>query len=112
MCAGTGTSLSSILSVKLLQPFRKISQTAVRISTAIPDCIFDFWVLVGGTSLLDATSSLRSGLEDELDESCGGDVEGETLPELAENLGTSSGAKLSVLHIIVFSSGQPWFFDR
>ena len=38
------------------------------------------------------------------DKSCNVDVEDELLPELADNPGTTSGAKLSVLQTIVFSS--------
>ena len=48
--------------------------------------------------------ALNSGLEDELDESCGGDVEDESLPELVDHAGTRRGTKLSVLHLIVFPS--------
>ena len=53
-----------------------------------------------------AIPSLRSntGLEDELDESCGGDVEDEALPELVDNPGTTRGTKLSVLHMIIIPS--------
>ena len=53
-----------------------------------------------------AIPSLRSntGLEDELVESCGGDVEDESLPELVDNPGTTRGTKLSFLHMIVFPS--------
>ena len=39
-----------------------------------------------------------------LDESCGGDVEEETLPECVGNPGTTRGPKVSVLHTIVFPS--------
>ena len=39
-----------------------------------------------------------------LDESCGGDVEEETLSELANNPGTTRGTKLSVLQNILFPS--------
>ena len=47
-----------------------------------------------------AGSSLPSGagLEDVLDESCGGDVEDELAPELDDNPGTTRGTKFSVLH--------------
>ena len=40
-----------------------------------------------------------------LDESCGGDVEDETLQELADNPGTTRGTKLSVLQRILFTFG-------
>ena len=55
-----------------------------------------------------ASSSLRSdtGLEDELDESCGGDVEDEMLPELVDDPGTTRGTKVSVLHLLF---GSPEF---
>ena len=36
-----------------------------------------------------------------LNESCDGDVEDETLPELADNPGTTRGTELSVLQIIL-----------
>ena len=65
-----------------------------------------------------ACSSLRSNAEpeDELEaalfpeacsaslhnKSCDSDVEDELLPELADNLGTTRGTKLSVLQIILF----------
>ena len=39
-----------------------------------------------------------------LNESCGGDVEDETLPGLADNPGTTRGTKLSVLQIMLFPS--------
>ena len=45
-----------------------------------------------------------TGLEDELDESCSGDVEDETLPELVDNPGTIGGTKLSVLHKTIYAS--------
>ena len=49
-----------------------------------------------------AISSHRSdaGLEDELDEACGGDGEDELLPELVDNPGTTRSTKLSVLRTI------------
>ena len=52
-----------------------------------------------------AISSLRSvaGLEDVLVESCGGNVEDETPPELVDNPGTTKGTKVSVLHVIGIS---------
>ena len=97
----------------LTQPFKKISQTVVRISIAIP-----LFILVGvngfvSRQLPGAGSSLRSvaGLEDVSDESCGGDVDDELLPELVDNPGTTRGTKLSVLHIIVFPSLVNGGFD-
>ena len=47
-------------------------------------------------------SSLRcvAGLEEVLDESCGGDVEDELLSEFDDNPGTTRGTKFSVLHNI------------
>ena len=61
MCAGAGTSASPRFSVELLQPFRKISQTVVRISTVIPLCYFLFWVVEGDPHhSRGSSSSLRS----------------------------------------------------
>ena len=71
------------------------------------DCYPSFHFCFGfgeSRQLPGAGSSLRSvaGLEDVLDESCGGDVEDELVPELDENPGTTRGTKFSVLHRIVF----------
>ena len=46
----------------------------------------------------------NTALGDELDESCGGDVDDEMLPELVDNPKTTRGTKLFVLQIIVFTS--------
>ena len=72
--------------------------------------LFFFWFWVFGVGLHQfpgACPSLRSdtGLADELDESCGGDVEDELLPELADNPGTTRGTKLTFLQIITFLFG-------
>ena len=59
-----------------------------------------------------ACLSLRfvAGLEKVLDESCGGDVEDELVPELDDNPGTTRGTKFSVLHKNSFPFfGQQWF---
>ena len=68
--------------------------------------LFLSWVFTGSHQLPGAIPSLRSktGLEDELDESCDGDVEDETLPELVEKPRTTRGTKLSVWQMIVFPS--------
>ena len=76
----------------------------------------------GSHQIPEASSSLRSNTEPEdeleagrmlfpaaistslLHESCDGDVEDETLPELADNPGTTRGTKLSVLQITLFPS--------
>ena len=49
-------------------------------------------------------SSLRNlaGLGEVLDESCGNDEEDELQLELEDNLGTTTGTKISVLHRILF----------
>ena len=47
-----------------------------------------------------------------LNESCDGDAEDETLPELADNPGTTRGTKLSVLQIILFPSWLIVAIDR
>ena len=57
---------------------------------------------------LSAASPLRSSaglgdvLEDVLDESCGGDVEDEAVPEFDDSPGTTRGTKFSVLHSFFF----------
>ena len=72
--------------------------------------LFLFYVSEGSHLFPGAISSLRSdsGLEDDprlfpealstslLDESCGGDVEDETFPDLVDNPGTTGGTKMSV----------------
>ena len=63
--------------------------------------LFEFWCWVVGfvsRQFPGASSSLRSvaGLQDGLDESGGIDVEGELVPELDDNPGTTRGTKLSV----------------
>ena len=76
-------------------------------SSRLSPSFFLFWVLVVRLHhLRGAISSLRSntGLERELDEFCGCDVEDESLPELEDNPGTTRGTKWSVLHLIVFPS--------
>ena len=76
------------------------------------------------TSLLVASSSLRSNTESEdelaaalfpeatstslLDESCGGDVEDETLPELADNPGTTKVRNCTFADDSLPFFGQPW----
>ena len=72
---------------ELRQPFRKISQTVVRISTVIPLFIFVF----GLFEVIRTTS-------------CDVDDDDELLPELVGNPGTTRGTKLSVLRAIVFTS--------
>ena len=67
--------------------------------------LFLFWFFFGGSRQFPgAGSSLRSvaGLEDVLDQSCGGDVEDELVPEFDDNPGTTRGTKFSVLHTIFF----------
>ena len=113
LCADAGNSTSSGLSVNPSNHsgrFRKRSSES-RLPSLL---LFLFWVFLRwSVPLAWSFSSLRSdaGLEDELDESCGGDVEDESLPELVANPGTTRGTKLSVLHFIVFPVfGQTWFF--
>ena len=89
MCAGAGTSVSSRFSVNSSNHWK-------------PFC-HPFFLVVLGFYLHQspgASSSLRSvaGLEDVLDESCGSDVEDELVPEFADNPGTVTGTKFSVLH--------------
>ena len=65
--------------------------------------LFWFWE-VARCQFPGAVPSLRSsaGLDEE--KSCDVDFENELLPELTDSPGTTRGTKLSVLHIIVFSS--------
>ena len=71
------------------------------------DCHPSFYLVFAFSKLLqfpEASTSLRywAGLVG--DKSCNVDVENELLPKLADNPGTTRGTKLSVLHVIVFSS--------
>ena len=102
--------MQGILCPLELQPFRKISQTIVRISTFIPLLTFVLVFLVDLHHLHEAVSSLRSdaGLEDEVDdESCFGDVEDELLPELEDNPRTTRGDE-----VVRFASNCPHLFGR
>ena len=85
LCVDAGNSVSSILSVNS-------SNHSSRLSSLF---LFLFWVF--GVDLHHLRGAI---LEDELDKSCGGEVEDETLPELVDNRGTTRGTKLSVLHTI------------
>ena len=57
----------------------------------------------GAGSSLRSDAGLGAGLEDVLDESCGGDVEDELVPRLVDNPGTTRGTKFSVLHKTFFA---------
>ena len=94
MCAGAGTSVSSRSSVN---SFNHSAKCRKRSSESR---------FFGGVShqFPGASPSLRSWAGLVEDKSCNVDAKDELLPELADNLGTTSGTKLSVLHIIVFSS--------
>ena len=111
MCAGAGTSESSRLSVNS-------SNHSGRSRNRSPDAcslllfLLLFWDVFALRRFPDACLSLRSvaGLEDVLDESCGGDVEDELVPEFDDNPGTTRGTKISVLHKKILPMfGQPWF---
>ena len=69
-----------------------------------PSFYFGFCFFGESRQLPGAGSSLRSvaGLEDVLDEFCGGDVEDELVPEFDDNPGTTRGTIFSVLHRIFF----------
>ena len=106
LCADACNSVSSRLSVNSSNHSGRSANGSVDffLSSLF---LFLFWVLgVHLHHFRGAISLLRSdtGLEDELDESCGGDVEDEKLPQLVDNPGTTRGTKLSVLHVIVFPS--------
>ena len=101
-----------------LVPLRKISQTVDFFLSSL--FLFWFWISGDCTSLLDASSSLRSNteLEDELEagrtssldacsasllnESCDVDVEVEPLSGLVDNPGTTGGTKFSVFELDSF----------
>ena len=105
MCAVASTSGSSRFSVISSHQYGEVSQ-------AVSRCLFVVHLLIfvlgfqGIASVSDASSSLRTpaGLEEVLDESCGGDAEDELAPELDDNPGTTTGTKFSVLHRILFPS--------
>ena len=96
---------------ELLQPFRKILQTVVRISIAIHSFYFvfvlGFW---DGDPLQfpEARPSLRSWAVLVGDKSYKVDVEDELLPEVADNAGTTRGTNLFVLRVVFFLLSQPW----
>ena len=107
LCADASNSVSSTLSVNSSNHSgRSLTNGpfASRLSSLFSFLFCVFWIDLH--HLRAAISSLRfnTGLEDEVDESCGGDVEDESLPELVDNPGTTRGTKLRVLHIIVFCS--------
>ena len=79
---------------ELVQPFRKISPTVVRISVFEGD----------PHQSPGACPSLRSWAGLAEDKSYDVDGDDELLPELVNNTGTTRGTKLSVLHEIVISS--------
>ena len=95
---------------ELLEPFEKVSQSVSRCSIT-PLCFY-FGCLVNRCSFLvpDRHFALLLDLKDVLDESCGGDVQDELVPEFDENPGTTRRTKLSVLQRIFFWSGVA--FDR
>ena len=111
MCAGACTSVEIRLSVK------SSDQNGMSANGSFSS--FLSLLKDSCSSLLVASSSLRSNTESEdelaadlfpdawsasgLDDSCGGDVGDELLPELTDNPGTTRGTKLSVLQIIFFS---------
>ena len=109
MCAGASTSVSSGLSVNSSN-HSGISRKRSSDSPLPSSFYFGFGFLEGDPHHFPgAGPSLRyrAGLVE--DKSCNVNVEDELLPEWADNPGTTSGTKLSVLHIIVFLCGQPWF---
>ena len=97
MCAGASNSVCSRLSVNSSNHSGKSCKrsTESRLSSLF---LFLCWVFEAAHQFPEAIPSLRSntGLEDEFDESCGGDAEDETLPELVDNPGTTRGTKLPV----------------
>ena len=69
-----------------------------------PSFYFCFLVSEGDPHHLRGASSSLPSWAGLVDKSCGVDVDDDLLPELVDNPGTTRGAKLSVLHTIVFSS--------
>ena len=73
----------------------------------LPSLFFLFWLLFFWCiphQFLGASPSLRSWAGLVEDKSCNVDVEHELLPELADNMGTARGTKLSGLHTTDFPS--------
>ena len=104
MRAGAGTSVSSRFSVNSSNHSgRSRNQSSdSRVSFLFS---FLFWVFEGDPHQFPGAGPLLpswAGLVE--DKSCNVDVEDERLSELADNPGTTSGAEVSVLHKIVFSS--------
>ena len=112
MCAGTSTSASPRFSVNSCDHSGR-SRNRSSEDRLLPPFLFLFWFVSESRQFPDAGSSLRSdaGLEDALDESCGGDVEDELKAELDCTPRTTRGKKFSVLHRIFLLPllGQPWF---
>ena len=103
MCAGASTSVSSRLSVNSSNHSGRSRKRSTE--SRLPSLFwFWFWVFGSGPRQCPgAKPSLRSWAELVEDESCNVDVEDDLLPEL-DRPGTASGTKLSVVHIIGFSS--------
>ena len=105
LCADACNSVSSRLSVNSSNHSGRSANGSVDFSCH--PSFFLFWVLgVHLHHFRGAISLLRSdtGPEEELDESCGGDVEDEKLHNWWITLEPQKGTKLSVLHVIVFPS--------
>ena len=109
MCAGAGTSVSSRFSVNSSNHSRRSRNRSSE--ARLLSLFFLFWVSSGSCQFPGAGSSLRSvaGLQDVLDESCGGDVEDELVPEFDDNPGTTRGTKFFRLASNILPLfGQVW----
>ena len=100
---GTGTTVSSRFSVNSSNHSGKSRNGScdARLSSFF---LFWFWVFGESRKFPGAGSSLRSvaGLEDVLDESCGGDVEDELVPEFDDNPRTARGSSSLVWSGVAF----------
>ena len=112
MCAGAGTSVSlrsSVNSSNHFGRYRNRSPEARLLSLFFTIC---FGFFFGESRQFPGVgSSLRSvaGLEDVLDECCGGDVEDELVPGFDDNPGTRRGTKFSVFAVELLPLfGQVW----
>ena len=103
MCAGAGTSVFLRFSVISCNHSGR-SRRRPSGSRLLSLFLSLFWVFGDSRQFPGASSWLRSvaGLDDAVDESCGGDVEDGLVPDLDDNPGTTRGTKCSVLQRIFF----------
>ena len=104
MCAGACNTVSSGLSVNSSNDSGRSRKRSS--ASRLPSLfLFLFWVFEGDPHhARGASPSLRSWAELVEDKSCDVDVDDELLLELVDSPGTTRGTKLSVFHMIVFTS--------